>query len=187
MAAWRGSRAGGGEVKVDKSNKGGLVVDGWLRLEVAPAAVPMLLELRRRSSVIQLSCTCIAVHVLTCCASTAYALLQRTHLTPCCNAHASLLNRLAHVLARMVQRTDGDGGGADSLPLLDAVVELMRQQPEPELLPAPAANGGAPGKSKKKKKGAGTRGKQGSGQGSAFAFFSNGSDGLHGGMGGCDW
>lgn len=50
MAAWRGSRAGGGEVKVDKSNKGGLVVDGWLWLEVAPAAVPMLLELRRRSS-----------------------------------------------------------------------------------------------------------------------------------------
>jgi hypothetical protein len=35
-------------VKEDKSYKGGLVVDGWLRLEVAPAAVPMLLELRRR-------------------------------------------------------------------------------------------------------------------------------------------
>ena len=48
MAAWRGSRAGGGEVKEDKSYKGGLVVDGWLGLEVAPAAVPMLLELRRR-------------------------------------------------------------------------------------------------------------------------------------------
>ncbi len=88
----------------------------------------------------------------------------------------------------MVQRTDGDGGGTDSLPLLDAVVELMRQQPEPQLLPPPAANGGAPGKAKKKKKnGAGTRGKQGSGQGSALAFFSNASDALYGGMGGCDW
>jgi hypothetical protein len=88
----------------------------------------------------------------------------------------------------MVERTDGDGGGADSLPLLDAVVELMRQQPEPELQAPPAANGGGGGgKSKKKKKGAGTRGKQSRGQGSAFSLCSNASHALYAGMGGCDW
>jgi hypothetical protein len=141
----------------------------------------------------QLRRTCIAVHVLTSSASTAYTLrahLVATHTpyTARCNAHASPLNRLAHVLARMVERTDGDGGGADSLPLLDAVVELMRQQPEPELQAPPAANGGGGGgKSKKKKKGAGTRGKQSRGQGSAFSLCSNASHALYAGMGGCDW
>jgi len=42
-------------VTEDRSYKGGLLVDEWLRLEVAPAAVPMLLELRRRWSFISLT------------------------------------------------------------------------------------------------------------------------------------
>jgi hypothetical protein len=40
---------------------------------------------------------------------------------------------------------------------------------------------------RRKSRGTGMRGKQSSGQGSAFAFCSNGSDGLYGGMDGCDW
>ena len=87
----------------------------------------------------------------------------------------------------MVQRTDGDGGGADSLPLLDAVVELMRQQAEPELPPAPVKTSkghGSKGKGKKKRgSGKGSRGAGGAG----FDFLGGGSDGLYGSMGGCDW
>jgi len=145
--------------------------------------------------VLHFSHSCHAVRVLTCTAASAgshtrahaYKKHTRARETPCFNAHA--LNRLAHVLARMVQRTDGDGGGADSLPLLDAVVELMRQQAEPELPPDPVktGGGGGGGASKgKKKRGGGRKGSKGAG-GAGFSFLGGGSDGLYGSMGGCDW
>ena len=43
------------------------------------------------------------------------------------SASLSGCTRLATVLERMVQRSDGCGGGADSMHLVDAVVELFRQ------------------------------------------------------------
>ncbi len=98
----------GGDVHEDATYKGVLTIDNWLRLEVPPQYVAMLLEIRRR---------------------------------------------LARVLARMVERSDGSGGGSDALQLVDAVIELLRQPAEPELeLPPLNSQGAAGGKWKEKNK-----------------------------------
>ena len=56
------------------------------------------------------------------------------------------------MLARMVERSDGGGGGSDALNLVDAVIELLRQPAEPELELPLNSQGAAGGKWKEKNK-----------------------------------
>ena len=147
----------GGAVQEDRgASKGGLTLDGWLRLQVRPTMVPMLLEFRRR---------------------------------------------LAGVLKRMVQHADdnsgrsryrdggaGEAAAAETLPLLEAFLELLRQVPEPEVPPKKPSEG--QGKSGKRGGGKGkAKGKSRKGRGAgAFQGFGMGpgdDGGFSGSMG--DW
>ena len=150
----------GGAVHEDRldrgASKGGLTLDGWLRLQVRPTMVPMLLEFRRR---------------------------------------------LAGVLKRMVQHADdnsgrsryrdggaGEAAAAETLPLLEAFLELLRQVPEPEVPPKKPSEG--QGKSGKRGGGKGkAKGKSRKGRGAgAFQGFGMGpgdDGGFSGSMG--DW
>ena len=143
------------------ASKGGLTVDGWLRLHVRPAMVPMLLEFRRR---------------------------------------------LAGVLKRMVQRADessardiaryrdggaGEAAAAETLPLLEAFLELLRQAPEPEVPPKKPSEGQGKsgkrggGKAKAKAKGKSRKGQRGAGGFPGFGVGPGDDGGFSGSMG--DW
>ena len=128
----------GGDVQEDATYKGVLTIDNWLRLEVPPQYVAMLLEIRRR---------------------------------------------LARVLARMVERSDGGGGGSDALHLVDAVIELLRQPAEPELDLPLNSQGAAGGKWKEKNKKKKTKKKSNV---LAYSYNTQGNSGDWSSMG-ADW